>query len=178
MQTTDWCRVCVFGSDILFENARHLAVPFLLKSHIYPRVLYCSCGNLICIVFAHFPLKNVRQLQLVHSNDKYKLHFSHFILQKGQELTLVCPMPAEDGRLKACCEYTNNTIMDIDLLQKRKSHWTLKMLLIIGIVPETQMHHKQTEQHTKESRERKRIYFYLIIVSTVLHCVIFVTSHL
>lgn len=32
---------------------------FIEITHIYPRVLYCSCGNPICIVFAHFQLKKM-----------------------------------------------------------------------------------------------------------------------
>lgn len=72
----------------------------------------------------------------------------------------------------ACCENTNETIMDIDPLLKRKSHW--ENIAKNWHCSRNETHHKQTEQHTKESRERerdggKRIYICLIIISNVLY---------
>lgn len=92
--TTDWCR-CV--ADILFENARRLAVPFFFSlsfieiTHIYPRAGHCSCGNLICIVFAHFfPLKNV------HFNCNWSIRMTN----TNYSLAIFNGSMESDGRLK------------------------------------------------------------------------------
>lgn len=107
-------------SDILYENARRLAVPILLKSYtfILKFVLFVWKSHLYRI-YSFSAEKSILSASLVHSNDNYKLHFGHSI--KGQENKQKESWLEEDKtqrEKKTCCENTNYTIMDIDLLQK------------------------------------------------------------
>lgn len=159
-------------SDILFENARRLAVPFLLKSHIYPRVCIVRVGNLICIVFDHvffFAEKctstTTGPSQMTNTN--YTLAISHKTVRTATERR-----ERVDGRAtetetrenKICCENTNYTIMDIDPFTKKRRENRIE-----NIVAEnwhcSRNERRTTNKLSNTQKNRKRIYICLIIVS-------------